>query len=103
MEVKREEDVVSVKVEDSQEDSQYACPVCGKRFMYTFTLGRHMVNCANVKVEVCRGSDDGVVSILDSSEGTVFINNKFVAIYPYLHGRKLRACLYGVSWPGTPG
>jgi hypothetical protein len=38
MEVKEEE--VEVKVEDGQ--SKYLCPDCHKRFLYSFTLGRHM-------------------------------------------------------------
>ena len=48
--VKEEE--VEVKVEDGQ--SKYLCADCHKRFLYSFTLGRHMAaqECAKeVKVE----------------------------------------------------
>ena len=44
-------EMVEIKVEET--DSKYACPLCGKQFMYTFNLGRHMTEqkCSMVKLE----------------------------------------------------
>ena len=71
MQVKREAEEATVKSETA-DDSQYKCPVCGKRFMYTFNLGRHMMeqNCAQVKAEErsTRGLEGDVITITDSSD-----------------------------------
>ena len=45
------EEVVDVKVEDGEE-AKYACPVCKRRFLYMFNLGRHMAAQECIQVQV---------------------------------------------------
>ena len=77
------EEVVDVKIEEGNE-VKYVCPVCTKRFVYMFTLGRHMAKqeCLGIKVEEnennsagARGSDrENCINISDSSDDDVGTN-----------------------------
>ena len=83
MEVK--EELADVKIEQGEE-LKYVCPVCAKRFLYMFTLGRHMANqkCYEIKLEKnqsnvagARGGDrENCINISDTSDdddGTYYI------------------------------